>query len=271
MKYLRYIIYMYIISLISCDIPSFEITEVYHTNTRCDRENGFIQFDIKGTGKNIKDEIRITLPVQSPENYKAVCIVNSTDIYCKMDALIYDLSGAQKLILFKEPPVFENFEISNWEEYFIEENLVLTSSTNCAPDERKEPEEGEEEQIFAAYDAKNIEILGCFRNKNNFSFQLTKVKDGNNTLDEFLNQDIYFEIFFEKPKNEKALCVIPKKSINNVHTVRCAIDYGGEIEIGGEADGTVMLDDKKYKIVFRGFLIPPTIVDECSEEKNNFK
>ena len=39
--------------------------------------------------------------------------------------------------------------------------------------------------------------------------------------------------------------------------------YGGEIEVGKEVSTTVEIKDKKYKIVFRGILIPPTIVDEC--------
>ena len=112
-----------------------------------------------------------------------------------------------------------------------------------------------EELIFTAYDDKNIEILRCFRNKNNFSFQLTLIKDEKNTVEDSLSEDIYFEINFEKPKNEKSLCVIPKKNINGVYTVRCAIAYGGEIEVGIEASDTVKLNGKNLKIVIRGLLI----------------
>ena len=59
-----------------------------------------------------------------------------------------------------------------------------------------------------------------------------------------------------------------KKNINGIYTVRCAIAYGGEIEVGIEASDTVKLNGKNLKIVIRGLLILTTIVDECTDEKN---
>ena len=259
------------IPLISCDLPTFTITGIYHMGTQCKREDGYFKFIIEGKGNGITTPIRITLPLLSPKDCKAVCMVSSDQMFCTMDALIYDLSGEKVLEVYEEEPIFNNLKILNWSEYFVQENRVLNSATNCIPDERKlDPDKEEEEHIFAAYDAKEIEILGCFRNKNNFSFKLTKMKDDKTILQDSLTSDIYFEITFEKPDDEKALCVIPKISNNDVYTVRCAIDYGGEIIVGGEASGIVNLEGKKAKIVFRGLLIPPTVVDECTKEKNKF-
>ena len=48
-----------------------------------------------------------------------------------------------------------------------------------------------------------------------------------------------------------------------MNKVRCSMDYGGEILIGKDAYGSLELDDKKYKILFRGLLILQTKVDEC--------
>ena len=269
-NFLIYILYLSLISLIASDnLPIFEISEVYHEGTRCDNENGFFVFIILGKGTGIDDEIRITLPLKSPENCKAVCMVSSEKMNCTMDAYLYDLEGEKILEVFEEEPIFDNLKISNWVEYFIDVRRILNHATNCKAVERKIEPDKDEEHIFAAYDAKNIEILGCFRNKNNFSFQLTRVKDEGVDTPDSLTQDIYFEINFEKPANDKALCVIPKKSIDDVYTVRCALEYGGEIEIGKEVSGVVNLQGKKLKIVFRGLLIPPTIVDECKNEKNN--
>ena len=41
------------------------------------------------------------------------------------------------------------------------------------------------------------------------------------------------------------------------------MDYGGKITLGDDFYGNLELKDKKYKILFRGLLIPPTTVDEC--------
>ena len=268
MNLIKFIFYLTFLLQIKCDLPTFKITGVNDMQSRCDHEKGYFQFSLKGEGTGITDDLRITLPLKQPESCKAVCMVRKDEIFCTMDALIYDLSGTKILEVFEEEPEFDNLKMIDWEVYFTEDHRVLNSATNCEPNERQvDPEEGEE-QIFAAYDAKNIEVLGCFRNKNNFSFQLTKVKDDNIIMKDPLEKDIYFDILFEKPGNEKALCVIPKNGIGDVFTVRCALEYGGEIEIGKEASGTVILDNKKLKIVFRGLLIPPTVVDECTEEKN---
>ena len=85
------------------------------------------------------------------------------------------------------------------------------------------------------------------------------VKDEKAILDGDPKEDIYFELNLERPKNEKAICVIPK----NINKVRCSMDYGGEITLGKDTFGNFELDGKKYKILFRGLLTPPTVVDEC--------
>lgn len=253
------IIYFYLLSNILCELPTFEIKQVHHESTRCDRQNGYFQFVIEGEGKGIEDTIRITLPLKSPPSCNAVCQVSSTEMFCTMDAKMYDLSGNKILEVFEEEPNLGNLKISNWEQYFIFERRILNHATNCDSSERKV----EPELIFAAYDNKNIEVLGCFRNKNNFSFQLTKLKDEKTILQDDIEQDIYFEIFFEKPEKEKALCIIPEINDKGVYKVRCAMKYSGEIEVGKEATGTSKIKENNYKITLRGLLIPPTIVDEC--------
>lgn len=263
---LLYITFLSFISLILSE-ATFEIKEVIHMETQCDRKNGYFKFVIGGKGSGFTDEIRITLPLESPKDCKAVCMVSKEKMFCTMDSFIYDLSGAKILKVFEEEPKFDNLKITNWVEHFKPEHRTLNSATNCDSDERKvEPSEGTDEFIFAAFEAKSIEVLGCFRDTNNFSFELTQVDEEGDkivsTIDE-LKDDIYFEIQFKKPEKEKAYCVIPQKNVKGVHKVRCSLDYGGEIEVGGEAAGTVYLKGKKHKVVFRGLLIPPTVVDEC--------
>ena len=85
------------------------------------------------------------------------------------------------------------------------------------------------------------------------------IKDEKAILDGDPKEDIYFELPFESPKDEKAICVIPK----NNNKVRCAMDYGGKITLGKDAFANLELDKKKYKILFRGLLILTTEVDEC--------
>ena len=116
-----------------------------------------------------------------------------------------------------------------------------------------------EEQIYAIYEGTNFEVLGCFRNKNNFSFQIIMVKDEKAILDGDPKEDIYFELNLERPKSEKAICVIPK----NINKVRCSMDYGGKINLGTDVFASLELDDKKYKILFRALLISSIDVDEC--------
>ena len=262
---LLYITFLTFIPFIISE-ATFEIEEISHMETQCDRHNGYFKFVILGKGSGFSDEIRITLPLEHPKGCKAVCMVTKEKMFCTMDSFVYDLSGEKRLVVSAEEPKFDNLKIKNWVEFFKPEHRTLNSATNCPSDERVvEPDEGVDEIIFTAYDAENIEALGCFRDKNNFSFELTKLKDEDEIfpwLDK-LHEDIYFDIQFEKPENEKALCVISRKRRHSVYKVRCAIDYGGEIEIGGEADGTVKINGKKHKVVFRGLLVPPTVIDEC--------
>lgn len=257
-----YIIFLSFISFILSD-ATFEITEIMHTETQCDRQNGYFKFVIGGKGSGFSDEIRITLPLESPKDCKAVCMVSKEKMFCTMDSYVYDLGGEKRLVVLEKEPKFDNLKITNWAEFFKPEHRTLNSATNCPSDERiVKPDEGVDEIIFTDYDAENIEVLGYFRDKNNFSFELTKIEDEDKIFSR-LDEDIYFDIQFEKPKNEKALCVISRKRRHSVYKVRCAIDYGGEIEIGGEADASVKIGGKKHKIVFRGLLIPPTVIDEC--------
>ena len=120
-----------------------------------------------------------------------------------------------------------------------------------------------EKNLFASIEVENIEILGCFRNKNNFNFILTKEEDENSILKDTLEQDVYFEISFKRPKNETAFCVSPQNNKTDNYTVRCAMEYGGELEIGGEANGVVNLEGKDHRIVFKGLSVPSTVIDEC--------
>jgi hypothetical protein len=252
-------------------LPTFEINGVKHTETRCDQEDGYFRFQLLGEGTGITEEVRITFPLKEPKDCYAVCYAKPTSMNCTMDSLIYDLSGAKILEVFPEEPTLEELQFVGWDKYFISENRVLNSATNCNPPANRkiDPKKEDEEIILAAYDAKNIEIFGCFRKKNNFGFQLSKMKDEKSELDS-IDHDIYFEIKFKQPSNKSAFCVITKSEDKAKYKVRCSIDYGGEIEVGGEASGTVKLNNKKIKIVLRGLLIPPTVVDECTKEKNNF-
>ena len=264
MNSIIYIIYLYLLPKILSDLPTFEIEIVHHESTICYREGGYFQFIINGEGRGITNPIRITLPLKSPPSCNAVCQVSSKEMLCTIDAKMYDLSGAQILELLENEPNLENLKISNWETFFSHDNRIVNHATNCDYNERRvDPDEGEE-HIFAATESNNIEVLGCFRKKNNFSLQLTKIKGRKPSI---LKDDpathIYFEISFEKPKRERALCVIPEKDNKGIYKVNCAMKYGGEIEVGKEASATVEIKDKKYKIVIRGILIPPTMIDEC--------
>ena len=264
--------FLSLIYSIICDLPVFYVTGVYHEASMCDYDKGYFQFVILGNCFGYTEPIRITLPLKEPETYKAVCIVHEYSMNCTLDAIMYDLKGQKKLTVFEETPEFDNLIIEGWNVTFTSDHATLNDATNCEPRERTiDPKKEDEEHIFAAYDAKNIEILGCFRNKNNFSFQLTKIKNEKSEIesnsDDLYDKDIFFEINLKKPEDKKALCVIPKNKRNNVYTVRCAIEYGGEIEIGEETSGNAELGEKKVKIVLRGLLIPPTIVDECNNNE----
>ena len=256
--YINAIIYISLLSFISLinSLPTFEITGVSYTDVRCDYDEGYFQFKILGKGTGITDKINITLPLVSPCD--AACQVSSEEMFCTMDAYVNDLKGDKKVKVNGTEPTIKNLKISNWAEYFIPERWTLNDATNCWGDNKKIIPD-DKEHIYAVFSGKNLEILGCFRDKNNFGFQIEKVEDENTILKGDLKEDIYFELTFESPKDEKAICVIPKK----MNKVRCAMDYGGEILIGKDAYGSLELDDKKYKILFRGLLILQTKVDEC--------
>ena len=177
-------------------------------------------------------------------------------MFCTMDAYVNDLKGDKKVIVNENEPTFNNLKISNWAEFFIHERRTINDATNCWGDEDQIVPD---EHIYVVYETKNLEILGCFRDKNNFSFHINKKEDEKAILKGELKEDIYFELSFKSPDDEKAICVILKDK----NIVRCAMDYGGKITLGNDFYGSFKLDDTKYKILFRGLLIPQTTIDEC--------
>ena len=263
MNFIKYIIILFIISFINCEI-TFTISGVEDMQTMCDRIKGFFQFVIKGQASGISGQTKIIFPLKNPETCKAAeCIVDSAKMFCTMDANKYDLSGAKKVEVYEDEPKIDNFKFTNYAEYFKVENRIINDATNCKAEGNQGPGDDDKEQIFAIFNIKNIQVLGCFRNKNNFYSQLDIIKDDRSILKDTLNQDIYFKLPLEKPKNENAFCVIPKKNIN---IVRCAIGYGGVIEVGKEFNSTVNIEGKDYPIIFKSSSIQPINIDECIEK-----
>lgn len=120
--------------------------------------------------------------------------------------------------------------------------------------------------IFGALDNKNIDISGCLNGKNNFNLQMSLIKHNKNFSEIYLEEDLKFEIIFEKPKDEKITCLIPKNGNYDLYTIKCYMDYAGKVEIGVEANGIGYIGEKKIKIVLRGILIPPTVINQCNEK-----
>ena len=148
------IIYISLLSILSLlnSLPTFEITEVSHTDVRCDYIKGYFQFKILGKGTGITDKIIITFPLESPCD--ALCEVNSEEMFCMMDSYAHDLSGDKKVIVYEKEPTFNNLKISNWAEYFIPERRILNSATNCWTDIGPIPiiPDNKTELIYAIYE-----------------------------------------------------------------------------------------------------------------------
>ena len=245
-----YIFCLSFFSLILCGSPTFEILEVNHFLTQCDKCVGLFKFSIKGKGKNIDEPIRITLPLKSPSSTKAKCIVSSIEMLCLIDSIIYDLSNPNQILeVNEEEPIYDYIKILNWANFFTPEKRIINHATNCKPDEKiLDTDEGDKLYIFGALDNKNIDISGCLNSKNNFSFQMSFIEHKRNFSEIYLEEDLKFEIIFEKPKNEKITCLIPKNANYGLYTVKCFMDYAGEIEIGVEANGIGYIGEKKSKL-----------------------
>ena len=226
MNFILFIFYLSFISLILCGSPTFEILEVNHVSTRCDLIAGYFQFLYKGKGKNIEDTIRINLPLKSPKSSEAVCIVNTTDMFCSLDVFLYDNPNPSQIVAVnEEEPIFDNLKIKNWADFFVPEKRVINHAMDCKPKERiLDPEESDELYIFGALD-KNIDILGCSENKNIFIFKMILIKAKNQDSEISLEEDLNLEMYFEKPKDEKITCFIPKNDNNDFYTVKCSITF----------------------------------------------
>lgn len=132
-----YIFCLSFLSLILCGSPTFEILEVNHFLTQCDRYAGLFKFSIKGKGKNIEEPIRITLPLKSPSSTKAKCLVSSIEMFCSIDTIIYDLSNPNQILAVnEEEPIYDYIKIPNWANFFTPEKIIINSAMNCKPDER---------------------------------------------------------------------------------------------------------------------------------------
>ena len=92
------------------------------------------------------------------------------------------------------------------------------------------------------------------------------VRPKNTNSETYFEKDLNFEIFFEKPKDEKITCLISKNINYGLYSVKCSMKYGGEIEVGAESNSIAYIGEKKVKIVIRGILIPPTVIDQCTDD-----
>ena len=109
-------------------------------------------------------------------------------------------------------------------------------------------------------------MLGCKENNNTFMLQMILIKAKKQDSEISLEEDLNLEIYFKKPKEEKITCFIPRKDKDGFYKVKCSMQYGGEVEVGAQANGVAYIGEKKAKIVFRGILIPPTVIDQCTDE-----
>ena len=264
MNSIAYIIILLIISFIKSEV-TFTISGREDMQTMCDRQKGHFQFVLKGHASGISGQIKITFPLKYPETCKeAECTVDSEKMFCIMDAYKHDLSGDKIVEVYEEEPKINNFKFTNYVDYFNVDRRIINHATNCVPDGKKpDDDDKDKEQIFSMFNIKDIQILGCFRNKNNFNFQLNIIKGDKSLLKDTLKKDIYFKLPFKKPQNENAFCVIPQ---DNINIAKCAIGYGGEIEVGEEVNSTVNIEGKEYKIIFKSSSIKPIIIDECIEK-----
>ena len=150
------IIYISLLSILSLinSLPTFEITGISHTDSRCDYIKGYFQMKILGKGSGITEKTEITLPLKSPCD--AACVVNSEEMFCTMDAYVNDLTGNKKVIVNENEPTFNNLKISNWAEYFIPERRTINDATNCWGDEDQIVPDNKDEQIYVVYETRDL-------------------------------------------------------------------------------------------------------------------
>ena len=94
--------FLSLIYSIMCELPIFKVTGVHHEASRCDHDKGYFQFAILGDCSGYTEPIRITLPLNEPETYKAVCIVYEHSMNCTLDAIMYDLKGEKNYQYLKK-------------------------------------------------------------------------------------------------------------------------------------------------------------------------
>ena len=240
--------------------PSFEITGVVDERSRCIKEKSIFTFTFSGVAINITSRIKLNLNLLEPKNYIATCVIdppdsedNITYMNCVLDSLMYDLSGQKKVVVPLEEPTYDFIELKNWNKTFRSDTQCINSATNCKAD-------NVDFYVFAAYDVKNINVLGCFRNKNNFSFEVKKVRsDKKNTTIE----NLFFTVKFEKPEDEKAKCVISLKN-NEKYMINCELEKNTLLEIGEVKGDIIGNDELEYKnIMIKGGLKPLANLDSC--------
>ena len=254
------IIIITLITIYTSQKPSFEIKKVIHEKSRCIYENSLYTFTFSGTATNITSPIKLYLHLLQPENYIAICVIDppsssedsTTTMDCTLDSLMYDLSGQKKVVVPLEEPIYDFIELKNWNKTFGIDTQVINSATNCDPGNF-------DGFVFAAFDIKNINVLGCFRKKINFSFEVKKLR----SIKDLKDENLFFNILFENPQNEKAKCVVSLKN-NGKYVVNCELENSTLLEIG-DVKGEIIGNDKlNGKIIWiRGGLKPFINLDSC--------
>lgn len=243
-----------LISVIS-SAPTFTITGVDHVKTHCDYVTIMFHFTIMGQTSGIDSPISIIFTLAEP-TYPIPCTIDPkggdgyATMTCDMDGLVYDL-GNQRLVLTPQAPKIEGVEFLGWTDVFKPENLVINDNTNCKGDVSYD-------YAFATLSS-NINKVGCFREKNNFSFEVKKLRSYDND-----DPVIFFNMNFTRPDDEIAYCAMPFDG-TDTFTVNCAIDYSGEIEIGN-VHNTYQTKDGKDKVIFIRGENTATKLDECPKK-----
>lgn len=235
--------------------PVFEVIERENMKSQCDFETYIYHFSLRGKATGIITPLKFMLPIKNP-NTSVLCEIKpprgfngETSLECVIDGNVHTIDDVE---IKEEPPEIPEVKFSRWVNPKNNEH-VISNGVHCTGKNKYN-------YILLAL-SNNFTFVGCFRDKNNFSFDVVEDRG------DFENgQTVFFNMNFMMPDKEMAYCALPYVKGKEKLTVNCAIDYSGEIKIGDSHHSIITKSGDKKELLILGEFSGPFNFDKCKKE-----
>ena len=216
MNFIFFIFIFYLFSFsYSVEVPSFEISQIDYSQSKCDLSTLYFHFGFLGKATDLTERISFEINLEQPSYAKAECTLEPNQsqdiIYCIVDGFEYDISAQNNIFLPLEDPTNDKIAFTNWEE-------KITSSTNSIVHGANCPEQKIDYAYSFSKSSNPLKISGC--DKGDIKFSISCSKRSSNS--ELTSNNFNVALSFTEPEHSSAICTVDLDSQSPVF--QCKIE-----------------------------------------------